>query len=137
MDGVSLCLYSTYEGNIFKCGIEEGWMDLEPTAVIAAESPSIPWFPLWEHGGVVVKQDDDPYLDTEGVAKQAGVATESVRIYLKRTRRRLRGGQALRPQDLPDADRTLGRSPVWRQSTIDAWLAARVGRGRPRSSSED
>ena len=80
------------------------------------------------------EQGDDPYLDTETVAAQAGVTTESVRVYLKRSRRRLREGRELRPQDLPLPDLTVGRSPAWLQSTITAWIAHRTGPGRPASS---
>lgn len=78
------------------------------------------------------ERDEDPYLDTEEVARQAEVGTESIRIYLKRSRRRANESRELRPQDLPLPDITIGRSPAWRQSTIDAWLANRIGRGRPR-----
>ncbi|MCX4232060.1 hypothetical protein [Streptomyces ortus] len=78
-------------------------------------------------------RDEDPYLDTEAVSEQAGVAAETIRIYLKRSRKRVADGDELRPQDLPLPDMTIGRSPAWRQSTITAWLANRVGRGRPRS----
>jgi predicted DNA-binding transcriptional regulator AlpA len=79
----------------------------------------------------VPEQDADPYLDTEAVAEAVGVTTESIRVYLKRSRRRLRAGHALRPQDLPLPDVTLGRSPAWRTSTITDWSAHRVGPGRP------
>lgn len=79
------------------------------------------------------EQDDDPYLDTEGVASRAGVGTESIRIYLKRTRRRVSEERELRPQDLPLPDITIGRSPAWRQSTIESWLSRRTRPGRPRT----
>jgi predicted DNA-binding transcriptional regulator AlpA len=79
----------------------------------------------------VPAHEDDPYLDTEAVAGQAGVTIESIRIYLKRTRRRLAAGQQLRSQDLPLPDITVGRSPAWLQSTITEWIANRVGPGRP------
>lgn len=75
--------------------------------------------------------DNDPYLDTEQVALRAGVITDSLRVYLKRSRRRLKEGHSLRLQDLPLPDLTVGRSPAWRQSTIDAWIARRASPGRP------
>ena len=103
-------------------------------AAISAETAPLPWYPPWEQGGVVADQGDDPYLDTEAVAEQAGVTTESVRVYLKRSRRRLASGQSLRPQDLPLPDMTIGRSPAWRQSTISVWLENRTGPGRPAAS---
>lgn len=77
------------------------------------------------------EQEDDPYLDTEKVARQAGVTTDSLRVYLKRSRRRVSEGRDLRPQDLPIPDLTVGRSPAWRQSTITTWIANRTGPGRP------
>lgn len=76
-------------------------------------------------------QAEDAYLDTEAVAKQVGVTTGSLRVYLKRSRRRLAEGHELRLQDLPLPDRTFGRSPAWRQSTITAWIANRTPPGRP------
>lgn len=79
------------------------------------------------------EQDDDPYLDTEGVAGRAGLGTESIRVYLKRSRRREKDGYDLRPQDLPLPDLKVGRSPAWKQSTVDAWIANRATPGRPRT----
>lgn len=76
--------------------------------------------------------DDDPYMDAEQVAAKVGITASSVRMYLKRSRRRLAEGQELRPQDLPLPDITVSRSPAWLASTIDAWIAARPGRGRYR-----
>lgn len=77
------------------------------------------------------EQEQDAYLDTEAAAKLAGVTTDSLRVYLKRSRRRLNEGHELRPQDLPLPDQTFGRSPAWRQSTIAAWIAHRTSPGRP------
>ena len=77
------------------------------------------------------EQDADPYLDTEAVAEAVGVTIETVRVYLKRSRRRLSEGRDLRPQDLPLPDVVIGRSPAWRTSTITNWSAHRVGPGRP------
>ena len=76
-------------------------------------------------------QDADPYLDTEAVAEMVGVTTDTVRVYLKRSRKRLREAHELRPQDLPLPDAIIGRSPAWRTSTITAWSVHRVGPGRP------
>ncbi|MFG3157291.1 hypothetical protein ACGF7W_35235 [Streptomyces sp. NPDC048219] len=79
--------------------------------------------------------DGNPYLDTEAVAAKIGVTAETVRMYLKRTRKRIAEGQSVRPQDLPLPDGQFGRSPAWQQSTIDAWISNRPGRGRRASSS--
>jgi len=84
----------------------------------------------------VTTQGTDPYLDTEAVAARAGVTTDSLRVYLKRSRRRLAQGHGLRPQDLPLPDLTIGRSPAWRRSTIATWLASRAGPGRPAAASD-
>lgn len=78
--------------------------------------------------------DDDPYMDAEQVAAKVGITAGSVRMYLKRSRRRLAEGQELRAQDLPLPDITVSRSPAWLASTIDLWIAARPGRGRHRSN---
>ncbi|MBV9026357.1 MAG: hypothetical protein JO362_21775 [Streptomycetaceae bacterium] len=80
--------------------------------------------------------EEDPYLGTDAVARQAKVTAASIREYLKRSRRRLREGQSLRPQDLPVPDVTINRSPAWRQSTITEWIANRVGPGRPATRDE-
>jgi len=73
---------------------------------------------------------DDPYLDTNTVADLIGVTAASVRLYLRRSRKRLAEGEELRPQDLPLPDLTVNRSPAWRRSTIDVWRGSRPGRGR-------
>ncbi|WP_333746208.1 helix-turn-helix transcriptional regulator [Streptomyces sp. IBSBF 2950] len=75
-------------------------------------------------------QEDDPYLDTAQVGARIGVSADSIRLYLKRTRRRISDGLKKRPQDLPLPDSQFRRSPVWRESTINAWIASRPGRGR-------
>jgi hypothetical protein len=72
---------------------------------------------------------DDPIVDTAGVAVIAGgIATDSVRIYLKRSRARLREGLDLRAHDLPLPDYQIGRSPAWRTSSIERWIQARQNR---------
>lgn len=75
-------------------------------------------------------QQEDPYLDTEHVGRVIGVSAATVRLYLKRTRRRIADGLPVRPQDLPLPDDTFRRSPVWLQSTIFEWMLRRPGRGR-------
>lgn len=81
----------------------------------------------------MTEQGDDPYLDTEKVASRVGLPIDTIRIYLKRSRKCVRESGELRAQDLPLPDITIGRSPAWRQSTIDTWNANRAGPGRPRS----
>jgi len=77
----------------------------------------------------VPPDDDDPYLDTAQVGERIGVTPATVRLYLKRTRKRLSDGLKVRPQDLPLPDGQFRRSPVWHESTITAWVARRPGRG--------
>jgi predicted DNA-binding transcriptional regulator AlpA len=78
-----------------------------------------------------VQQEEDPYLYTEQVAEKIGVSTpDTVRLYLKRTRKRISDGLPVRPQDLPLPDVMVRRSPAWRESTINTWIANRPGRGR-------
>jgi len=74
--------------------------------------------------------EDDSILDTAAVAKVAGVAPETVRMYLKRSRRRLRDGEHLRSRDLPLPDLQVGRSPAWHAETVRLWLKER----RPRKA---
>ncbi|MEW2179067.1 hypothetical protein AB0890_22385 [Streptomyces sp. NPDC005406] len=69
-------------------------------------------------------------LDTGAVAEIAGITAATVRLYLKRTRRRVTDELRVRPADFPLPDDQFGRSPAWRESTIRTWLAVRPGRGR-------
>jgi predicted DNA-binding transcriptional regulator AlpA len=78
----------------------------------------------------VIVQPDDPYLDTEQVGQRIGVSAATIRLYLKRTRKRISDNLPVRPQDLPLPDETFRRSPVWRESTVTRWIASRPGRGR-------
>ncbi|MFE2600137.1 hypothetical protein ACFXCZ_27220 [Streptomyces sp. NPDC059396] len=69
-------------------------------------------------------------IDTAAVAGRIGVTPATVRLYLKRTRRRIAADLPLRPQDFPLPDVQVQRSPAWLPSTIDAWMTRRPGRGR-------
>lgn len=77
-------------------------------------------------------QGDDPLLDPAGVKELLGVAkVETVYLYLKRTRARIKQGLPVRPQDMPLPDILFGdRQPAWHRSTITAWMGRRPGRGR-------
>lgn len=74
--------------------------------------------------------DEDPLLDTAAVAAFLKLGAPTVRIYLKRTRARAAEDLPVRDQDFPLPDEIFGRSPVWRKSTILAWLGSRPGSGR-------
>ena len=78
--------------------------------------------------------DDEKLLDTTAVATLVEVGVSTIRVYLKRTRARVADGLPLRPQDFPLPDETFGQSPVWRETTITEWLAARPGSGRRRTA---
>jgi predicted DNA-binding transcriptional regulator AlpA len=78
--------------------------------------------------------DTDPLLDTARVAQLVAVAPDTIRTYLKRTRRRETEQLEIRAYDFPIPDQIFGDSPTWRRSTIDKWLDERTkrqGPGRP------
>jgi predicted DNA-binding transcriptional regulator AlpA len=85
-------------------------------------------------GGNEVQPDreDDPLIDTEKVKEMLGVEkVDTVHLYLKRTRARIKDNKPVRPQDMPLPDELFGgRAPAWRMSTITAWISRRPGRGR-------
>lgn len=68
------------------------------------------------------------YLTLADVARVIDVSIDSMRVYHQRASRNRRAGKP-RPGDLPEPDETFGRSPVWTDETISAWIAARPGRG--------
>jgi predicted DNA-binding transcriptional regulator AlpA len=59
-------------------------------------------------------------LTTDQVANLVGLSVASVREYVRRGA-------------FPAPDGMLGRTPWWRASTVDEWLASRRGPGRPRN----
>jgi predicted DNA-binding transcriptional regulator AlpA len=77
-----------------------------------------------------VPENDASPLDTAAVAALVGVEPNTVRLYLKRTRRRIADGLPVRPSDFPLPDLQVARSPAWYEATVRAWLAERPGRGR-------
>jgi predicted DNA-binding transcriptional regulator AlpA len=58
----------------------------------------------------------DGLLDMAGVAKLAGVEVKTIAVYLAR-------------KTMPEPDYRVGRSPLWKMETIDAWLKRRPGKG--------
>jgi predicted DNA-binding transcriptional regulator AlpA len=77
----------------------------------------------------------DRLLDYEQLAEKLGIGIESVRAYNARAthHRKLAAKHGdpnyVRPGDLPEPDHYFGQSPAWFESKIDAWDAARPGRG--------
>jgi FixJ family two-component response regulator len=60
------------------------------------------------------------YLTVKEIAAQLGVKPETVRTY--HAKRKQRYG-------MPPADEHVGRTPVWREETINAWIRRRRGQG--------
>lgn len=67
-------------------------------------------------------------LDLAGVADHLGVTYKTVRSYHGGAMRRRAAGTA-KPGDMPAPDEHFGRTPVWKATTIDRWLAQRPGQG--------
>lgn len=66
------------------------------------------------------------YLDLAAIAALLGVQVNTAQVYHKRAVRGRREGTS-KPWDMPEPDAVFGRSPVWREATVKAWLAARPG----------
>lgn len=58
----------------------------------------------------------DTLLDVDAVAERLQVKASTVRTYHKRG-------------TMPKADKYFGRSPVWRDDTIQSWIECRPGKG--------
>ena len=52
------------------------------------------------------------WLTNTDIAKQTGLKTETLYKYRKRN-------------TLPNPDKYIGRTPVWKQETIDNWVSSR------------
>jgi hypothetical protein len=78
-------------------------------------------------------------LDLAGVAEVAGVQYRTMRNYHQTAERNRRLAEKyqdpslIRPGDLPKPDGVpggkVGRSPVWKSTTIEEWMRTRPGRG--------
>jgi predicted DNA-binding transcriptional regulator AlpA len=79
-------------------------------------------------------------LDLKGVASELGLALKTVRHYHHMAAKHRREGTP-HAGDFPEPDMMFGRSPVWKQATINHWLRHRpgqgVGGGRPRKGERD
>lgn len=67
-------------------------------------------------------------LDYRAISERTGIAVTTLRQYRKLANRHRAQGDP-RPGDLPEPDQVLGQTPVWEDATVEAWLAARPGRG--------
>jgi hypothetical protein len=82
--------------------------------------------------------DDLKILDTNDVAKMAGLQIGSMRVLSARARDRRAVGQSL-VTDLPAPDGYVGRSPIWKPETIQEWIEVRSEyglAGRPPKSAK-
>lgn len=67
-------------------------------------------------------------LTLSDVAEQLGLEYKTIRNYHQVAEKRRRDG-GVRPGDFPPPDGVFGKSPVWKQSTVDRWVRRRPGRG--------
>lgn len=77
------------------------------------------------HEGRNVTDRDDPLLEMNDVAALIGVEPATLRTYNSRAKKRREEGIATKA-DLPEPDRTWGRTPSWRRSTIERWRQSRA-----------
>lgn len=79
---------------------------------------------------------DTEFIDSAEVAALMGVTTQAFRVRRTRTNKRLEEDRAkglprtLTSSDVPEPDIDKGRSPLWKRSTIEAWLRERPSPGR-------
>lgn len=67
-------------------------------------------------------------MDYDAVAEYTDISTKVLRKYLSIARtNRASGDKNL--SDIPEPDIVIGRSPAWKQTTIDLWLEGRPGKG--------
>lgn len=80
-------------------------------------------------------------LNLRQIGELIGVEYRTIRYYHQTAERRRRENK-VRPGDMPKPDdRLYGITPVWKKSTVDAWVRRRPGRGvgggRPRVTRAD
>lgn len=63
-------------------------------------------------------------LSLADIAGLLGLSAASVRTYHTDANRRRRDGAPL-PQDMPEPDRIIGRTPAWNLETVEAWREER------------
>lgn len=67
-------------------------------------------------------------LDMAQIAERIGVQPQTVRAYHAKAEQRRRQND-VKPGDMPPPDQYYGRTPVWKQSTVDRWHRKRPGQG--------
>ena len=74
------------------------------------------------------------FVDSAEMAEAAGMGVASFRVALTRSRKRRNIDRSI-PTDIPAPDFHMGRSPVWRRTAMEAWIAERaLGFHRPRNT---
>lgn len=73
-------------------------------------------------------RDADDILSLADIAEATGLAPASVRTYHTDSTTRRRKGESL-PQDMPEPDIRIGRTPGWKVSTVEVWIEARRAAG--------
>ena len=66
----------------------------------------------------------DDLLSLADIPGLLGLSAASVRTYHTDANRRRREGAPL-PQDMPEPDFIIGRTPAWKRETIEEWREAR------------
>ncbi len=68
------------------------------------------------------------FLTMQDIADRIGIGYRSLRNYHQVAERRRRD-DASRPGDMPPPDEVFGRTPVWREATVERWIKRRPGKG--------
>ena len=69
------------------------------------------------------------FLTLSDIAQILDVKPQSARVYHEVAQRNRRENQ-VRPTDMPEPMRRIGRTPVWSQESIDEWMTRRTPRKR-------
>lgn len=76
--------------------------------------------------GRVIRMGEGDLMDLAAIAARLGVQVNTAQVYHKRAVRNRREGTE-KPWDMPEPDAVFGRTPAWRRSSVEAWIAARPG----------
>ena len=83
------------------------------------------------------------FLTLSDIAEILDVKPASARVYHEVAQRNRREAaeynrpQAIRPTDMPEPVRRIGRTPVWTQESIDEWMTRRTPRRRANEPSSE
>lgn len=71
----------------------------------------------------------DELLGLADIADVLGLSPASVRTYHTDATRRRRQDASL-PQDMPEPDLVIGRTPAWKRETVESWKREREAAGQ-------